>query len=322
MKVITPSAEVLSENLFLHSPLRKIEWVGRICYKSTENITPLSAKPFVERLIKNGHEAMLEHGSICFKCNWTAYNALSNEAKLMERDGLRSFIRFTCECGQYIVSGNIRAWRDMLRHMTPYIPEFMETVIHEYPVFFPEWIDWDSFIPSTGLMKEISKFFLENELELLTHFDRSVLFTVDRGVSHEIVRHRLASFAQESTRYCNYAKDKFGHELTFIKPCFFDHGTEPYLIWEANMETAESDYIHLINDYGVTPEQARTVLPNSLKTTLVMTANLAEWKHFFELRACNITGKAHPQMQEVSRPLLCEFKKDFPEIFESLAYGE
>lgn len=320
MNIIAPSAEVLSENLFLHSPLKKIEWVGRICYKSTESISAHSAEPFIERLIKNGHEAMLEHGSICFKCNWTAYNGLSNEAKLMERDGLRSFIRFTCECGQYIVSGNIRAWRDMLRHMTPYIPEFMESFIHKYPVFFPEWVGWDSFIPSTGLMKEISKFFLENELELLTHFDRSVLFTVDRGVSHEIVRHRQASFAQESTRYCNYAKDKFGNELTFIEPCFFELGSPEYLTWVGHMVSVERDYIRMINEFGVTPEKARTILPNSLKTTLVMTANLAEWKHFFELRACNSTGKAHPQMLEVSRPLLEEFKADFPTIFGGLAY--
>ena len=162
---------------------------------------------------------------------------------------------------------------------------------------------------------------MRTENEFLTHCDITVRFVVDRGVTHEIVRHRPASFAQESTRYCNYAKDKFGGEITFIIPEFFKYGSPEWLLWKNHMERCELDYLTMIG-IGVTPEKARTVLPNSLKTELIMTANCAEWKHFFALRACNSTGKAHPQMLEVSRPLLDDFKNTIYGIFEDLNYGE
>ena len=155
---------------------------------------------------------------------------------------------------------------------------------------------------------------------MLEHQSISVKFIVDRGVSHEIVRHRLASFAQESTRYCNYSKDKFGHELAFISPCFWSKGSREYEEWYAAMSSAEDIYFELI-DWGVTPEQARTVLPNSIKTEIVMTANLREWRHFFKLRALGTTGKPHPQMLEVTVPLLAEFKALIPVVFDDLVQG-
>ena len=148
---------------------------------------------------------------------------------------------------------------------------------------------------------------------MLEHFSFSVKFTVDRGVSHEIVRHRVASFAQESTRYCNYGKSG---EVVFIRPCFFD--------WAAGMDKwvescleAEKAYIELL-EVGRTPQEARAVLPNSLKTEIVMTANLREWRHFFKLRAVGTTGKPHPQMLEVTVPLLNELKKIIPVVFDDL----
>ena len=149
---------------------------------------------------------------------------------------------------------------------------------------------------------------------MLEHEKISVKFIVDRGVSHEIVRHRVASYAQESTRYCNYSKDKFGNELTFISPCFWSSCSREYEEWYAAMNSAEDIYFELIN-WGVTPEQARTVLPNSIKTEVVMTANLREWRHFFKLRAIGTTGKPHPQMLEVTVPLLAEFKAVISVVF-------
>lgn len=152
---------------------------------------------------------------------------------------------------------------------------------------------------------------------MLEHSFLSIRFICDRGVSHELVRHRLASFAQESTRYCNYNKDKFGNELTFIKPLFFDPNTYDYRMWENAMEQAEYRYMQLIQN-GRTPQEARSVLPNSVKTEVVMSTNYREWRHFFKLRAARATGPAHPQMEELTRPLLEELKKLIPVVFDDI----
>ena len=151
---------------------------------------------------------------------------------------------------------------------------------------------------------------------MLEHFSFSVKFFVDRGVSHELVRHRVASFAQESTRYCNY-----GHEgeITVIEPCFWSWSKDgiKYNEWLSACEMAESYYLSLL-EMKATPQEARAVLPNSLKTEVVMTANLREWRHFFSLRACGSTGKPHPQMLEVAVPLLKEVKSLIPVVFDDL----
>jgi len=149
---------------------------------------------------------------------------------------------------------------------------------------------------------------------VLEHFNISVRFICDRGISHEIVRHRIASYSQESTRYCNYSDDRFGSELTFIEPCFWGEKQRAYDIWLGQMKLVEKRYFRLL-EIGVVPQEARSVLPNSLKTELVMTANLREWRHFFFLR-CQIA--AHPQMREVTIPLLAEFKSKIPVIFEDI----
>ena len=154
-----------------------------------------------------------------------------------------------------------------------------------------------------------------NHLAMLEHFSFSVKFIVDRGVSHEIVRHRVASFAQESTRYCNYGNN--GGEITVIKPCYFEEDTPQMDNWAESCMKAESVYLYLVNN-GSTPQEARAVLPNSLKTEVVMTANLREWRHFFSLRACGSTGKPHPQMLEVAVPLLKEIKEIIPVVFDDL----
>lgn len=146
------------------------------------------------------------------------------------------------------------------------------------------------------------------------HSSLSVKFIVDRGVSHELVRHRIASFAQESTRYCNYSKDKFGKEITVIEPCFFSPLSDPYIFWKHAMESAEAYYFSLL-DSGATPQEARSVLPNSTKTEITITANYREWRNFFKLRTAKA---AHPQMREVTTPLLKELKKKLPVIFDDI----
>ena len=149
---------------------------------------------------------------------------------------------------------------------------------------------------------------------VLEHEKLTVKFICDRGVTHEIVRHRIASYSQESTRYCNYSKDKFGNELTFIRPCFWDDDSEEYAVWKQALEEIEKTYVKLIS-LGAKPEEARSILPNSLKTEIVCTMNLREWRHFFRLRTAE---RAHPQIREISVALLDELKKRIPVIFDDI----
>lgn len=206
MNIIDAGFEILTD--IDPNILKNLELIGRTCYKSTDKISEGSAERFLRGLIKNKHDAMLEHESVT--------------------------VKFIC----------------------------------------------------------------------------------DRGVSHEIVRHRMASFAQESTRYCNYTNAKFGSELTFIRPFFFE-STKCMDIWLNEMANIEQTYFDMIR-LGAKPEEARTVLPNSIKTELIMTANLREWRHFFKLRAVGLTGNPHPQMKEIAIPLLIEMNKRIPIIFEDI----
>lgn len=152
---------------------------------------------------------------------------------------------------------------------------------------------------------------------VLEHFNITVRFICDRGVSHEIVRHRLASYCQESTRYCNYSKDDFSGEITVIEPFYLEPDTLAYNAWKEACEAAETAYFRLL-EWGCTPQEARAVLPNSLKTEVVMTANLREWRHFFKLRCATA---AHPQMREVATPLLAVMQKKLPVVFDDI-FGE
>lgn len=153
---------------------------------------------------------------------------------------------------------------------------------------------------------------------VIEHEKITVRFICDRGVTHEIVRHRIASYSQESTRYCNYANDKFGNELTFIKPCFWDENTEDgkakMSLWKKSMQNIENEYNELIK-LGARPEEARSILPNSLKTEIVVTMNLRSWRNFFRLRTANA---AHPQIRQVASALLDELKVKLPAIFSDL----
>ena len=177
---------------------------------------------------------------------------------------------------------------------------------------------------SENLITENSaKRFCENIIKrgheaVLEHYSFTVKFIVDRAISHEIVRHRMASYCQESTRYCSYNKDKFGNEITVIEPFFYANciGEKPWLYyhWEQSCKQAEEAYMRLLRE-GSTPQEARSVLPNSLKTEILMTANIREWRHFLKLRT---SSAAHPQIREVAAPLLKELKEKIPVLFDDI----
>ena len=171
--------------------------------------------------------------------------------------------------------------------------------------------------PNTSDALFVMKLIERGHESVLEHEKISVRIICDRGVSHELVRHRIASYSQESTRYCNYSKDKFGNELTFIRPPWVPEefgGNQAARAWKQAMQYAEFYYLKLLEN-GWTPEQARAVLPNSLKTEIVATMNLREWRHFFRLRCA---PAAHPQMRQIANMMLAEFQNAVPVVFDDL----
>lgn len=288
MRIIKPSFEIWDQEEGLEGIYKQIERAGRVCYKSEDKITEDSAKDFVDRMIKLGHGAMLEHGTIylIIDCSGrlldVANKYVNNKYSewTLHPDGVH-----------YCITTNYRVllqngWLDDLQYLCE------PTEYHEKRV--------------------------------------TIHFVCDRGVSHEFVRHRVFSFAQESTRYCNYSKDKF-QGVTYIQPPWLDGDisnedgskfndvyTDIYL---HTLTTAENAYLDLLKQWDNkvpdkrfksgyknnpwTPQQARAVLPNSLKTELVMTGFVSDWEHFFKLRDA---GSAHPQARELAHPLHEEFK--------------
>jgi thymidylate synthase (FAD) len=175
-------------------------------------------------------------------------------------------------------------------------------------------------ITNESASKMVKALLNRKHLAMLEHAHVSVKFICDRGVSHEIVRHRVASYAQESTRYCNYNLGKFDGEITVIEPFFFKEGTPEYYVWYQSCIQAQNAYNSLIK-MGRSPQEARSVLPNSLKTEIVVTLNLREWIHFFNLRVIGTTGAPHPQMREAAFPVLEAFARELPEVFGE-QYGD
>ena len=174
----------------------------------------------------------------------------------------------------------------------------------------------EDLITAGSAEKFIKRILSSGHESVIEHEKATVKIICDRGVSHEIVRHRLASYSQESTRYCNYGKDKFGNEITLIKPFFWSSDESKYQIWLSTMQTIENAYLELIS-LGASPEEARSILPNSLKTEIVVTMNMRQWRNFFKLRCA---FASHPQMREIARPLLDEFKKRIGVIFDDITY--
>lgn len=175
---------------------------------------------------------------------------------------------------------------------------------------------------SEGKISEESYYDFLNQIlqrgheSVIEHEKATVYFVTDRGVTHEIVRHRISSYSQESTRYCNYISEKFGNEITVIAPYYYNSGSEQYKIWEECCLSCEKAYVRLISSSK--PQEARAVLPNSLKTEIAVTYNFREWRHFFKLRC---SKQAHPQMQQIAIPLLRYFQREMPCLFQDIEYN-
>ena len=278
MKLIKPSVEIIKQEEYdLNHIFKFIELAGRTCYKSEDKITEDSAKEFAVRMIKSGHYAMLEHGTVYL----TFPNTNVNKNSLIYKYEINPYSKVVNTDDYIYITTNYRViiehfWIDDIDHVTP------PTKFHEKRT--------------------------------------TVKFICDRAVANEFVRHRAFSFAQESTRYCNYTKDKFNNELTFIIPCWIKdlkEGTyytyceyhhaenDPCKEWFDVCMNAEHVYTELI-EKGWKPQEARTILPNSLKTELIMTGFNSDWQHFFELRCAS---NAHPQAKELADMLKDKFNK-------------
>lgn len=283
MKLIESSVQIIEEK----DPYKMIELAGRTCYKSEDKITENSAKEFVDRMIKLGHGAMLEHGTIYLKIDKTEDGHLP-PARLYWSDGNhKKYTRVRKHGNSIYVTTNLRV------------------------------------IVENNRLDD-----LQYQVEPTEHHEKRITakFICDRGVSHEFVRHRVFSFAQESTRYCDYSKDKFRNDITYIIPSWLDLPEGKYSDWDndwcdvselkllypevdnlsdpancflQSIKNAEYYYFMLINR-GWKPQQARQVLPNATKTELVMTGFESDWEHFFELRC---SGAAHPDARKLADEL-------------------
>ena len=318
MRIVQAGYEIMNP-LVPEGILKRIEKVARTCYKSEDKITEGSAEKMVRALARSEHYAMLEHGTIIMEMDERGYKLLLDTlGKIREKAGAVPYLRYTpyAYSGRYIVSGNCRAWREYLELCSKYeigVGYGVACILLVQNIYKPIFGGVEVCLDYKGKAREITYAQLTAE-EKWIHGDITVKFTVDRGISHEIVRHRVASFAQESTRYCNYGK---AGDVTFIRPCYFEEDTPEMDNWVDSCMRVEKDYLALL-EMGRTPQEARGVLNNSLKTEVVMTANLREWRHFFNLRALDATGKAHPQIKEVAVPLAKEFKNMEPEVFADM----
>lgn len=284
MKLIESSVQIIEEK----DPYKMIELAGRTCYKSEDKITEDSAKEFVDRMIKLGHGAMLEHGTI--------YLTIDGEDPNLSKIQSNPYTKVNLVPYEVLTEGN-------------------------YTISYKAHITTNLRVLIENNLKEL----LQYQVEPTEHHEKRITakFICDRGVSHEFVRHRVFSFAQESQRYCNYNKDKFNNELTFIKPTWLDIPTGDYTYWDGDWCDIDNMKIQLPSDNGVAdnflwclnnagmqyrllinkglkPQEARGVLPNATKTELVMTGFESDWEHFFELRC---SGAAHPDAKKLADEL-------------------
>ena len=295
-----------------------IERCGRVCYKSEDRITPVSGEKFVKNITKRGHTSVLEHGNIILKLDRESFKNIKENALILIEEGRRVFLRFTAMGGRYIISGNVRAWLEFFKLCTNYTMVFNATTLRAFSKFGVLFHNVISDCMRIGIANESNVTACEvvgfedlTPVEEFIHCTVTIKFTVDRGISHELVRHRTLSPSQESTRYCNYSDNKFNGNITVIEPLFFMRGTDAYNAWQLACLQAENAYFRLL-DMGCSPQQARDVLPNSLKTEVVMTGTHKEWWDFLKLRTAS---GVHPQMREVTDPLLADLSSRFPSFY-------
>ena len=266
MRVINASVQEVKQAPGIRGIYQHIEKCGRTCYKSEDKITEDSAMKFFQGLVNRRHFAMLEHGTVYFKFpffpNYEVQEAIS---KVMNSN--YSFTKVGEDEYLYVTTN--------MRVLMEKVPNMVDSLLYDYA------------------LEEASN----NHIKKYT-----AKFTISRGIANEFVRHRVFSFAQESTRYCNYSKDRFGGELTFIRPEWLKGegiDQEAESIWLNAMAMSEDYYFDLVN-LGVKPQNARGVLPLDLKTELIMTGTTDQWEAFWDLRMREITGPAHPDAKAIA----------------------
>jgi thymidylate synthase (FAD) len=288
---------------------------------------------------------MLEHGDVCMEVSESVYSLVNEAINIIEHNlielndvchapkeiYLRRTVAPINNGSRYVISGNIRAWYEFFLEAATIgaLVTDMYSIVNEQLNYLLDntslakiriGIDfdiWNDFSQSTMYCKLIKDMSILTPVERMVHETFTVLFVSDLLVQRELVRHRKASFAGESTRYCNYSLDKFDNQIAVLKPCFLNEDTEVYNEWKLGCEEAEKSYFILLNE-GCTPQEARDVLPVATKCDTVVTTNLTEWRHIFNLRACDATGPAHPKMKEIMIPCMKEVRKLYPFAFGDL----
>jgi len=314
MKIIPASFEILDE-LDRQSLAVRIEACGRVCYKSEDKITPDSAGPFVKKIIKHGHNSVTEMAVFTLKVTAVSEEDLNRFYAILPK---YLFVDRWEDC--LLITGSVRAFREVCanRDNQKLIRAINDFLVKRHPLLYEDLAANNLSTARSEISVEKLPLEKVEELppELLArHRHLAVKFYVNRAVTHEIVRHRPCSYLQESQRYCRYNESKFGNEVTFIKPLFFQENSEEYRLWETAMRETEKIYLKLLETSS--PQAARTVLPNSCKTELIAYANLVEWRHIFKLRT---SKAAEPSMREVMTPLLKRFQEKFPAVFSDIQF--
>jgi len=306
MRIVDPSFEIQYE--LDEQPIAiRLEECGRICYKSEDKISEESAVPFVTKIAAHGHNSVLEMAVATYEVSCHPDHVLEFHACQP-----KFFVTDRTDSG-LLVTGSIRSFREMYTQYADnaVVADLVADLAGRYPFLFEGVYNAEE-APDKSEDIKIQKLSLvqveDLPFELLArHRFVGVKFIVNRAVTHELVRHRPCSFLQESQRYCRYSNDKFGNEVTFVRPVFYEEGSKEFQIWKTAMEETEKLYLKLLDTS--TPQAARTVLPNSCKTEIITYCNLAEWKHIFSLRT---SPAAEPSMREIMIPLEKEMKERYP----------
>jgi thymidylate synthase (FAD) len=312
--IVIPASFEIQDALDRQSLAVRIEACGRICYKSEDKIDDKSAAPFIKKILKHGHNSVTEMAVITLKIGIDSETLASRffncQPKFIQIDRPSK--------NELLLTGSVRAYRELYGEngSVKLVKAIASFLAERYPLFFKDIIPSRGVLPQSGVtVDKISLAEVDGlPVDLLAkHRYLGVKIFTNRAVTHEIVRHRLCSFLQESQRYCRYSEDKFDSQVTFIKPMFFEEGSAEYKLWAKAMTETEKIYLQLLKTS--TPQAARTVLPNSCKTEIIVYANLLEWLHIFRLR---VTPAAEPSMREIMIPLLAEFSRRFPAIFKGI----
>ena len=298
MLIVDPTYEI--QDALDRQPLpQALEARGRICYKSEDRISADSAMPFLSKIAESGHGSVLEMAVVTAEICCSP----AEKAALFAWQP-RFFVIDDREKG-LLITASVRALREAVAGGAV-AATLASAVAAKYPFLFTGVNLPEASLPPPRFLSVDEVEALPPDL-LLRHRFIGVKFIISRAVSHELVRHRVCSFLQESQRYCNYGHARFGQHVTFIRPMFYPENTPEFARWQQSMAEAEAAYLQLLATS--TPQAARTVLPNSCKTEIVVYCNLAEWRHICKLRT---SSAAEPSMRQIMLPLEADFKARYP----------